>query len=164
MFVTDFNEEYGKRKVWTYLFTNLKPNTLYNLSLTNEHNKTMATTYKTLSNLNDNVSSMKVVVGGDVGLSDHGRTIFRNIGELNPDLIVIGGDIAYDNAMTYCYFAWDNFYLLLQRVDEANNRLVPFILALGNHDIGHNSYARVAHTKPSHRGPWYFTYNPQHFA
>lgn len=107
---------------------------------------------------------MKIIIGGDVGLTDHGRNMFRNIGETNPDLIILGGDIAYDNAMTYCYYAWDNFYSLLDKVNTANNRLVPFIMAIGNHDIGWNSYAKVSHKRPTEKGPWYFAYNPQHFA
>lgn len=97
-------------------------------------------------------------------MTTHGRTIFRNIGETNPDFIIIGGDIAYDNAMTYCYYAWDNYYSLLDQVNRANNRLVPFIMALGNHDIGFNSFAKVKPQTPSEKGPWYFAYNPQHFA
>ena len=134
------------------------------MTLGNEHNKIVSTTYKTISNLNDDVSSLKVIVGGDVGLSEHGRSLFRNIGEINPDLLILGGDIAYDNAMTYCYYAWDNFYSLLDRVNQANNRLVPFIMALGNHDVGRNSFARVQNRVSSRKGPWYFAYNPQHFA
>ena len=66
--------------------------------------------------------------------------------------------------MTYCYFAWDNFYALLDKVNTANNRLVPFIMAIGNHDIGWNSYAKVSYKPPTTKGPWFFAYNPQHFA
>lgn len=80
--------------------------------------------------------------------------------------MVIGGDIAYDNAMTYCFYSWDNFYDLIDRVDRindtANSRLVPFILALGNHDIGFNGMAKV-YTFPTESGPWWYAYNPQHF-
>ena len=104
-----------------------------------------------------------MIIGGDIGLTEHGRILFRNMADILPDLMIFGGDIAYDNAMTYCYTPWDNFYSLIDRVN-ANGRLVPFILALGNHDIGWNSYARIPREKPTTAGPWYFAYNPQHFA
>lgn len=61
-----------------------------------------------------------------------------------PDLLIIGGDVAYDNAMTYCYSPWDRLYEMIDGLGAAGpvKRLIPFILALGNHDIGWNSLAK----------------------
>lgn len=42
------------------------------------------------------------------------------------------------------------------------NRLVPMILAVGNHDVGIDSLDEVKIT-PSEWGPFWFAYNPQHF-
>jgi 3',5'-cyclic AMP phosphodiesterase CpdA len=127
----------------------------------------MHTSYKTLPKFGDTTANIRVIMGGDIGLNPEGREIFDVMSrEPSIDLMVIGGDIAYDNAMAYCYYSWDNFYDLMDRInhinDTSNSRLVPFILAIGNHDIGNNGLAKI-YTFPSAMGPWWFAYNPQHF-
>lgn len=50
--------------------------------------------------------------------------------------MIIGGDIAYDNSFAYCYYSWDNFYAMVEKLghqNEAGGRLVPLILSIGNH-------------------------------
>ncbi len=34
----------------------------------------------------------------------------------DPDVIVIGGDVAYDDGMRTCYYSWDNFYDMFEKV------------------------------------------------
>ena len=36
--------------------------------------------------------------------------ILNAISLINPDIILIGGDIAYDNGKLDCYYAWDLFF------------------------------------------------------
>jgi hypothetical protein len=31
----------------------------------------------------------------------------EKISEFNPDVILIGGDVAYDNGNKHCYYSWD---------------------------------------------------------
>lgn len=54
---------------------------------------------------------------------------------------MIGGDITYDNNMNTCYNTWD--YMLSQvpfkRTENDRKRLIPMVLATGNHDVGVNS-------------------------
>lgn len=102
-----------------------------------------------------------MVLGGDVGINKEGTEIFENMAKEQPDLLIIGGDVSYDNAMTYCYSPWDSLYDMIS-VLGANRRLVPFIFALGNHDVGWNSLAKLTLT-PKESGPWWFAYHPQHF-
>lgn len=165
MFIPHFIEEFGERKVWTFLFDGLNASTMYALNLTTSEHKIL-TRYKTLPKFGDAASTIKVMIGGDIELGPEGREIFDVMSGESADLMVIGGDIAYDNAMTYCFYSWDNFYNLIDRVnrinDTINSRIVPFILALGNHDVGFNGMAKV-YTFPSEAGPWWFAYNPQHF-
>jgi hypothetical protein len=74
--------------------------------------------------------------------------------------------VTYDNAMTYCYYPWDMFYGMVGKVSKLgtnNSRLVPLILALGNHDVGFNGLAKQ-YVFPNVDGPWWYAYNPQHFA
>lgn len=80
-------------------------------------------------------------------------------------MIVLGGDTTYDNGMTYCYYSWDIFYQMVGRVSRLNtisSRLIPVVLGLGNHDVGHDPMV-INKAKPSRSGPWWFAYNPQHF-
>ena len=32
-----------------------------------------------------------------------------SLDSFNPDVIILGGDIAYDNGMRICYYTWDTF-------------------------------------------------------
>jgi hypothetical protein len=66
--------------------------------------------------------------------------------------------------MTYCYYSWDLLYQMVAQISKLNtssSKLIPLILALGNHDAGYDSMNRQK-AKPSNRGPWWFAYNPQH--
>lgn len=66
------------------------------------------TTYRTLPDLN--ATNLKMVVGGDVGLTDSSDLIANFMISYDPDVILLGGDIAYDDGMRTCYHSWDNFY------------------------------------------------------
>jgi hypothetical protein len=56
-------------------------------------------------------------------------------------IYVIGGDIAYDDGQTYCYFALDAYLDMMQLFTTVNdNYMVPIVYAVGNHDVGLNSY------------------------
>mmetsp|Transcript_16292 Transcript_16292/g.18066 ORF Transcript_16292/g.18066 Transcript_16292/m.18066 type:complete len:161 (+) Transcript_16292:105-587(+) len=72
---------------------------------------------------------------------------------LEPDLYVLGGDLAYDNNIPTCYLTWD--YMLKhipQNVYDYNTnttRLIPMIMGVGNHDMGSMSFhhAPIPHNK-----------------
>jgi len=55
---------------------------------------------------------------------------------VKPQIIIIGGDIAYDNANHYCYYSWDLFLWAFENEFKIMNRTVPFIFSVGNHDVG----------------------------
>lgn len=126
---------------------------------------TILTQYKTLPAFGS-TSKINIGLGGDVAFNDEGRRIFDQLSLENLDLLVIGGDITYDNGYTYCYYPWDNFYSLVDRVNrinQTNSRLVPIILSLGNHDAGRHGLSTAPKLVPTEAGPWWFAYNPQHF-
>lgn len=56
---------------------------------------------------------------------------------------MVGGDVAYDDGMVDCYYSWDTFLSLFDELSKANNRLIPLMTAVGNHDVGYNSLAKV---------------------
>lgn len=85
---------------------------------------------------------MTIINGGDLGSTFEGKQQDENLRKnFNFDLIMIGGDITYDNNMYTCYNTWD---LMLEQVPHKFptgniTRLIPLILATGNHDVGVNS-------------------------
>lgn len=62
----------------------------------------------------------------------------------NPDIILIGGDIAYDDGMRSCYYSWDNFYDIFHHLNTKIGRLVPLVLTIGNHDVGFDALTNIS--------------------
>lgn len=76
---------------------------------------------------------------------------------------MFGGDNTYDNGLRTCWHNWDNFYDIINQLSKKLNRLVPFILTIGNHDVGYHALAKVNTTMDDLDNlPLYFLYNPQH--
>jgi len=75
---------------------------------------------------------------------------------------MIGGDITYDNNMPTCYIVWDLFLTEVpySRIENENIRLIPLVLATGNHDMGVNSNSGHSFLKDSTQ-PVYFHWFPQ---
>lgn len=48
-----------------------------------------------------------MAMSGDVGSAQLARDMWLSIAKYKPDLIAIGGDIAYDNGMIECAYTWD---------------------------------------------------------
>eukprot|EP00343_Euplotes_focardii_P010305 CAMPEP_0205827756 /NCGR_PEP_ID=MMETSP0206-20130828/32968_1 /ASSEMBLY_ACC=CAM_ASM_000279 /TAXON_ID=36767 /ORGANISM="Euplotes focardii, Strain TN1" /LENGTH=277 /DNA_ID=CAMNT_0053128933 /DNA_START=1068 /DNA_END=1901 /DNA_ORIENTATION=+ len=89
----------------------------------------------------------------------------NTIKNLDFDMILVGGDIAYDNNVPTCYRAWDYFlrHTPHNKLDTATNstRIIPMLLAVGNHDMGAYSYAGIHHVHDRHQ-PVMKHWFPQH--
>ena len=57
-----------------------------------------------------------MAVGGDVGLTVNGSKLTSYLIDYKPDVLIIGGDIAYDDAMRTCSYSWDNFYWIFEEL------------------------------------------------
>lgn len=75
-------------------------------------------------------------------------------------MILIGGDVGYDNGNLHCYYSWDLFLNTFEQEFADMDRIVPFIFSIGNHDVGFNDYADYNITVNDENGPLYFTYFP----
>lgn len=82
-----------------------------------------------------------IVSGGDAGNSEAALAMWHQLPNLKPDVIFMGGDIPYDNNIIDCYWTWDVLMKELEAVNRECGRLVPIVMALGNHDIGFNAGA-----------------------
>jgi predicted MPP superfamily phosphohydrolase len=108
-------------------------------------------------------SGTRILFGGDFGYEPNGKKLASLVSQTNPDVILIGGDIAYDNGNIHCYYSYDTFLWAFEHEFQELNRIVPFIFSIGNHDIGFNSLANYNITVSPQHGPLYFTYFPQRF-
>jgi len=63
--------------------------------------------YQTLPSETDLGSEVKILFGGDLGYMPKGRNLIELVSDQKPDVILIGGDIAYDNGNKHCYLSWD---------------------------------------------------------
>ena len=86
---------------------------------------------------------LRFAVGGD-GFMYY--QLFRKtnleIAEKNPDFVVIGGDLAYTHGihrfkgMNWEVERWENFFREYRRaMVTSDGRLIPMIVAIGNHDV-----------------------------
>jgi len=78
---------------------------------------------------------LRFVTGGDMM---HSREMVdamnRRAGRLDPDFALLGGDLAYeDGAAATRYFDWMQSWTQLAR--GKNGRLIPLVVAIGNHEV-----------------------------
>mmetsp|Transcript_39560 Transcript_39560/g.35349 ORF Transcript_39560/g.35349 Transcript_39560/m.35349 type:complete len:84 (+) Transcript_39560:1023-1274(+) len=64
--------------------------------------------YKTLPDENSD-TPLIIVGGGDNGNSPLSTKMIKDSSNKKPDLIMVGGDLAYDNALCACAYTWDTY-------------------------------------------------------
>jgi hypothetical protein len=141
------------------LLEGLSASTTYRFTLTSENWPVYKYTYTT-----PNLTNYKIVNGGDAGNSDFTTQMIENVvGKENADLIMIGGDITYDQNSPSCFRAWDYMMNILP-INVANNdgsiRIIPLLLAVGNHDLGATTYS-VDTVRVTEHEPVFMHYYPQ---
>lgn len=77
-------------------------------------------------------------------MNDRGKQMVQLISDFDPHVVILGGDIAYDNGMKNCYYNWDIFYKMFEPVYEKLGRLVPLVMSIGNHDAGFDSLYNIS--------------------
>eukprot|EP00009_Paramoeba_aestuarina_P009539 CAMPEP_0201533848 /NCGR_PEP_ID=MMETSP0161_2-20130828/54520_1 /ASSEMBLY_ACC=CAM_ASM_000251 /TAXON_ID=180227 /ORGANISM="Neoparamoeba aestuarina, Strain SoJaBio B1-5/56/2" /LENGTH=418 /DNA_ID=CAMNT_0047938139 /DNA_START=38 /DNA_END=1294 /DNA_ORIENTATION=+ len=87
---------------------------------------------------NNPIRSTRLIVGGDVGMSDEAVKLFELAVDVYPlpHAMVIGGDLAYENAITTCYRRFDEWLYEFTSSSQSKGMLIPVIPVVGNHDAG----------------------------
>jgi 3',5'-cyclic AMP phosphodiesterase CpdA len=152
--VTQLPDYSGQRIVWCALVTGLTPGTVYSLRASLSNSK-LSSTYRTVP-----ADNLTLAVGGDVGIQSNTVLLNKQL-SADVDIIVLGGDIAYDDGMLSCYYSWDRLFSLFEDRFRALNRIIPIIFAVGNHDVGFNSYATTGNNQDRNKN--FFKYLPQHY-
>jgi len=86
----------------------------------------------------DENSNITMVNGGDAGSTSPAKLLNQLLMKVKPDILFIGGDIAYDDNMNSCYYTWDWYFNELEIVFGRIGYIFPVVWAVGNHDVGLN--------------------------
>lgn len=84
----------------------LLPDTLHTISVIYEGKEQATHKYIPISNRR---KKFTMINGGDIGNTKTSAALTRQAIKYAPDLVVLGGDLAYDNNMKHCYYTWDFF-------------------------------------------------------
>jgi hypothetical protein len=139
-------DKQDERRVFSVFINNLTPKTDYTFTLKSEGNALIGS--ETYGFRLPGTDSVRLAIGGDAGVTYTSKRIVELMHASDPDLIVIGGDVAYDNGIAACACLWDSFLKIL---NPDSRKLVPLTFAVGNHDIGYNH---------DNRGGWAARSNP----
>lgn len=148
------------RMIHTILLDNLKSNTLYKILIYYDGKVQAEKQYLTPPGSQD--GTITLAFGGDFAATKAGETVTQNLVEHRPNALFMGGDIAYDNSLPGCYYAYDSMLFTFERFFDKLGHIIPMILAVGNHDIGLNHYSGRKLTIGNETSR-YFTYFPQHY-
>lgn len=94
---------------------------------------------------------IRFAVGGDV-YRDHDRAaaMFDQLAGRDMDFVVLGGDIVGDAGLAGRAGLWANFLEMAStHLVAADNRLIPMIPVIGNHEVTHGGFGRTAVDAPN---------------
>ncbi len=131
---------------WVEL-TGLNPKTDYFFSVadaTGVRGKEFA--FRTLPSDN---SPIRIVAGGDMDISETAKSVSALAAKLDPDLVIIGGDLAYANGKLRKYPIWDEWLRNWTEIMfTSDGRLIPIIAAIGNHEINRKEHPALVDKAP----------------
>ena len=154
-------ESIGQRNVHSVLMTGLTADTLYQLEVLDSKGTILKEIgYKTTPGAD--ASIVKIAAGGDLGMNEQAELMTSYLKEFDPDIIILGGDTVYDDALRSCYYSWDVFYWMFEPVYTHLKRLVPIVMSIGNHDVGFDALSKINVPTSNEYTPLFFVYNHQH--
>lgn len=140
-----------ERAVHHIELTGLEPGTVYYF-ITGD-SKSGFGTEKKFKTLPGTSNRLRVVNGGDMSVGKDFEALARLAGQTNPDLALIGGDIAYANGDPANTTLWDRWLEIWGKtMVTSEGLLIPMVLAIGNHET--NSWPARERKK---RAPFYFS-------
>lgn len=145
-----------KRTIHTFELTNLKPGEMYYFVLKTKKG-TYSSEYKFRTVPNDG-SPLHFVIGGDMGILPAAPKLLHQAGKLNPQFLVIGGDIAYANGDVKNDWIWDIWFNNWEKhMITTDGCLIPIIAGIGNHEVN----KKEASVPQEERAPFYLGYFAQ---
>ena len=134
----EYSEPSQDRRVFTSYIKGLEKNQTYLFRIEEASWKSPSTKLFSYYMPTENLT---IIMGGDVGNTKISYKMNKDVvSPLQPDLIMIGGDISYDNSIPECYMAWDyllkSLPILIKDEKSEFSRIIPIIFGVGNHDFG----------------------------
>lgn len=118
--------------VHSFDLKNLKPNTLYTFQPVLNGKPTKEYKFKTLPNDN---SPIEIVSGGDLSPHEDVIIVAKQALTKNTLALFVGGDLAYEDGNPKRYELWMKLWdLLNQAMVSPDGRLIPMVVAIGNHE------------------------------
>ena len=149
--VYEMPELADRRRVHRVVLRNLLPDTLYSF-VAGDTISGLSAEYS-FRTAPDADQPLTFVAGGDMGVGSGARELLAQAATQSPLFCLIGGDLSYASAIPENYELWDRWLTNWQdAMVTPDNRLVPMVLAVGNHDVDHSE-------PPS--APLFFRYFPQ---
>lgn len=114
-------------------FDGLQPNMLYEIEISHQGKLVKESKVQTLS---DNISDIKVVIGGDLEMIHASIPILEQIKQSEPSVIFFGGDYPKDVYSLHDYKKWDEWLKTTSEIlIKKNGACIPWILAIGNNEV-----------------------------
>ncbi len=140
------------RTIHTADLTQLQPATLYYFVVANgEQALSQEMKFRTLP---DDDRPIRIAAGGDMGIKRMARAVSRAVAKTDPDLVIIGGDIAYADGEIEEADRWDEWLdQWSETMITSDGRLIPLIAAIGNHETN-----QLKEVPISIRAPFFIRY------
>jgi hypothetical protein len=124
----------NSRWVHTVELTNLEPGKTYYFSAGDSiQGLSSERKFKTLP---EDPSSLKFVVGGDMGFDNVVEKMLIYAAKQNPDFVLLGGDIAYDDGNITNLYIWDIWFYRWDRYMVTDSGYtIPIVTCIGNHEV-----------------------------
>lgn len=134
-------------------FTQLSPNTIYDVEISDVDGVVNRSKIQTISN---NLQEVKVAIGGDLEIITEARPILTQIASVDPSLIFFGGDYPKDVVSLYDYKKWDEWFEITTEIlIKKNGCMIPWVVAIGNNEV-FGSF-----NQPIENAPFYHAYFSQ---
>ncbi|MFM1920360.1 MAG: hypothetical protein RLZZ303_1994 [Candidatus Hydrogenedentota bacterium] len=133
------------RRIHAVELKELQPATTYYFSASNGKSGSFRT-------LPTDDAPIRAIFGGDIGVLPLASMVLKAAAKENPDIAVLGGDIAYANGDLKNILAWDMWLSRWEgTMKRADGAMIPMIVAIGNHEVN-----KLESTDPLVRAPFFF--------
>lgn len=86
--------------------------------------------------LPDDDRTVRFVAGGDMNIDAETEELSRQAASFDPDVALVGGDIAYDDSKVENAARWETWLDIWNRaMVTPSGRMIPMLLAIGNHEV-----------------------------
>lgn len=97
---------------------------------------------------------IRFVAGGDQNVTPSAARLLKEAAELEPQFVVMGGDIAYANGDPANYGRWDRWFKQWDaNLTSEDGRMIPIVAAIGNHETN-----KTGSTDPRVLAPFFTRY------